>query len=89
MHVYTKWSQNGTCKEENKYKDTKSRHKYAYIDIVTKSHAFNRSQYNKCFMPFLPYIQYNANLVESWFYVSHFFSFKHSRLSKVKSKINL
>ena len=89
MHVYTKWSQNTTCKEENKYKDTKSRHKYAYIDIVTKSHAFNRSQYNKCFMPFLPYIQYNANLVESWFNVSHFFSFKHSRLSKVKSKINL
>ena len=60
MHVYTKWSQNGTCKEENKYKDTKSRHKYAYIDIVTKSHAFTRSQYNKCFMSFLPYIQYNV-----------------------------
>ena len=60
MHVYTKWSQNGTCKEENKYKDTKSRHKYASIDIVTKSHAFNRSQYNKCFMSFLPYIQYTV-----------------------------
>ena len=39
MDVYTKWNQNGTCKEENKYKDTKSRHKYACIDIVTKSHA--------------------------------------------------
>ena len=58
MHVYTKWSQNGTCKEENKYEDTKSRHKYASIDIVTISHAFNRLQNNKCFMHFLPYIQY-------------------------------
>ena len=60
MHVYTKWSQNGTCKEENKYKDTKSRHKYACIDIATKSHAFNRLEYKKCVMSFLPYIQYTV-----------------------------
>ena len=28
--------------------------------LISLCHAFNRSQYNKCFTSFLPYIQYNV-----------------------------